>query len=159
MSKFHELSALATKYARAFFDDKKKCERMAGVLMGDYAQYLGCPVENVEFLRMDGELKTTGEVVPFSGVVPMVRDGDGYWHFCARVRLDGADANAYSHDVLRMSLCLQGNLLTIREEKEFRVDASDAATFKPLFDYLYESSCADYKSPLANPSKRIGFVV
>lgn len=159
MSKFHELSVLATKYSRAFFDHKSKCERMAGAVMRDYAKYLGCPEKNVEFLQLDGNLRPTGQVVPFSGTVPVVRDGEGYWHFCAQIRLDGADENAYSHDRLKMSLNLQGNVLSIREDREFRADATDLATLGPLFDYLYESSRADYENPTSSTSKRIGFVV
>ena len=159
MSKFHELSVLATKYSRAFFADKSKCGRLASLVMRDYAMYLGCPVENVEFLHRDENLKPTGQVVPFNGIVPMVRDGEGFWHFCARVRLDGADQDAYAHDLLKLSLNLQGDTLSVREGKEFKANASDLTTLVPFFDYLYESSRMGYESPLSNPGKRIGFVV
>ncbi len=159
MSKFLELSALATKYSRAIFDNKAKCQRAAALLMRDYAEYLGCPVENVDFLGLDGDLRPTTQVVPFSGIVPMVLDGKAFWHFCARIRFDGADPNAYAHELLKISLRYEdGHLTACEGDKEFKAESSELATLLPLFDHLYESSRVGFQRPLAKQASRIGFM-
>lgn len=89
----------------------------------------------------------------------MVLGSKAFWHFCARIRFDGADPNAYSHELLRISLrCEDGHLTICDGDKEFKAETADLATLVPLFDHLYESSRVGFQQPLAKEAGRIGFM-
>ncbi len=84
MSKFHELSVLATKYSRVIFDNKAKCQQAAALVLRDYAEYLGCPVENVEFLGLDGDLILFR--IKNSNNIGMISRRSNHGQNCRRVR-------------------------------------------------------------------------
>ena len=157
MSKFDELAALAAKYSRAIFENQFQCQRAAERLMRGYAEYLGCPLQNVDFLRLDGELNTTATEVKFGSPVPMVLDGNAFWHFCGRIRFEGPDPNAYAHELFKLGVKYHEGLLTIREDQDFQVNPGDSATLVPFFEHLYKASHNGFSNPLVKQSKRIGF--
>lgn len=157
MNKFDELSVLAAKYSLAIFDNQRQCQRAADRLMRTYAEYLGCPLDNVDFLRLDSELNTTTTNVKLGGTIPMVLDGDGYWHFCGRIRFEGPDPDAFAHELFKLAVKYQDGLLIIREDQDFRVDPADLSTLQPFFEHLYKNSREGFSSPLVRQSKRIGF--
>lgn len=157
MSKYNELAELAAKYSRTIFENRRQCQNAATLLMRSYAGYLGCPLQNVDFLRLDGELRTTESKVNFGMPVPMVLDGNGFWHFCGRILFEGPDPGAHAHELFKWGIRYHEGLLTIREDQDFEVNPSDPTTFISFFEHLYNASVTGFKNPLKKQSKRIGF--
>ncbi len=157
MSKFDELATLAAKYSRTIFDNKQQCQCAAELLMRGYSEYLGCPIENVDFICLDSDLNTTENNVKIGSPVPMVLDSNAFWHFCGRIRFAGPDPSAYAHELFELAVKYQDGSLTIRENQDFQVNPADASTLLPFYDYLYQASYEGFSNPLAKQSKRIGF--
>ena len=98
-------------------------------------------------------------MVQFGGIVPLILGRHGHWHFCTRIRFDGADHGTYAHELLKLSLNYQDGKLLIREEREFCVDPHDPTTLLPLFECLYGNSVEGFSNPLSKQPNRIGFTV
>ena len=158
MSKYNEIAALAAKWSRAVFQNQQECQRLATAFVRGYADYLGCPTSNFEFRRLDGSLKITDDSIPFGGAIPFVLDGDGFWHFCLRIKFDGPDPRALANEQLKLSIKYQNNIVTIRDEQEFQVNPAVTDAFLSLYDRMFETSLAEFSSPLVRQSRRIGFV-
>lgn len=158
MSKYDELASLAAKFSHTIFDNQKECQRLAGLIVRGYADYLGCSLKNVQFVKLDGELRPTDQISGFEATVPVVLDGAGFWHFCTRIQFEGPDPRASAHEVLKLAVKFTDGLLTIREEQDFNADPAKPESFLPLFDYLYEMSRTGFSTPLVKQSKRIGFL-
>ena len=159
MSKFDELAVPAAKYSRTIFENRRQCQRAAELVMRGYAEFLGCPLENVDFIQLDGNLNATASTVKFGEPVPMVLDGNACWYFCGRIRFKGPDPIARAHELFKLGLKYHDGLLTIHEDQDFQADPADAATLLPFFEHLYEASRAGFGSPLVKQSKRIGFAL
>lgn len=159
MTKFNELAGLAAKYSRAIFENQRQCQQAAQFVMRSYAEYLGCPLENVDFIRVDGDLNPTKDEVKFSDSVPMVLDSESFWHFCGRIRFEGPDPVAHAHEIFKLGIKYHEGLLTIREDQDFKVNPTDLATFFPFFEHLYKASYEAFSNPLVKQSRRIGFSV
>jgi hypothetical protein len=158
VSKYDEIAALAATWTRSIFANKRECERLVLKIARDYATYLGCPLENMEFRTLDGALKITEQSVPISRPPPFVLDGEGFWHFCLRIKFDGPDPKALAHEQLRMGIRYQNGLVTIREDQDFQVNPDTPDAFQPLYDQWFEASKAEFSSPFVRQSRRIGFV-
>lgn len=158
MSKYKEIAELAAAWTRTIFTNRSECERLAETIVHGYAAYLGCPLDNMEYRRLDGTLKITEQSAPISGPPPFVLDGDGFWNFCLRIKFQGPDRNALAHEQLKLGIRYQNGMVTVREEHDFQTkpDAHDA--FQPLYDGWFEASKSEFSSPLVQQSRRIGFV-
>ena len=125
--------------------------------MTNYAGYLGCPIEKVDFLRLDKNLNRTADTSSFDDKVPLVLHIDGFRYFCGRILFDGADPRAYAHEVLPLGIKINGVELTIREETDFQARLNDPATFEQFFDHLYKASVEGFNRKADLSSRRIGF--
>lgn len=158
MSKFDELAVLAAKYSRTFFENKRQCKRAAELLLQGYAEYLGCPLENVDFLRLNGELNITPTDGESSSPVPILVYSNAFWHFCGRIRFEGPDPYASAYEFLKLAVKYQDGSLIIREDQDFQVNLAEPATLQPFFEHLYKASYEGFSNALGKQSKRIGFI-
>ena len=88
MSRYDEISTLATRYSKQFHDHHSECRETAARLILGYASYLECPLEKIQQVELDGKLLATSKTVSLSDRVKNVVDLDGFVHFARRITLE-----------------------------------------------------------------------
>lgn len=157
MSKYEEIAELAGNWSRAIYKNKEDCELFARELMRAYADYLGCPMTNITFRKLDRALEITDDSVDFGKRIPFVLDGNGHWNFCVCIRFEAKDGQAFASELLKLSIKFEGGLITIGGDESFQAKPNTKDAFLPLFDSMSNKSRVDFSSPLIKQSRRIGF--
>lgn len=159
MSKFEELAEMATKYSRHIFDVKRTSQRLAAQLVTGYAQFLGCPLAQIDFVRLAKNLDATEQSHPFGSDVPLVLDTEGFWYFCVRIKFEKPSDGAFVFDQTTLGIRYQNGLLTVRHDRDFEVSPDCPESANPLYQYLVEGTEKEFSSPFRLQCKRIGFVL
>lgn len=159
MNRYAELAELAAKYSRHVFEVKHTSQRLAAQLVKGYADFLGCPLKQIEFVRLSKTLETTDEVEPFSWNVPLMLDTEGFWYFCVRIKFEKPSDGAFVFDLTTLGIRHRDGLLTVREQRDFEMTPDRPEAAEPLYQHLLAETLKEFGSPFRLRSTRIGFVV
>ena len=158
MTKYDEISVLASSWGQRIFDARRQCQRAAFLVIREYANQLGCPLDRVELVKVGKDLQPTNERTPYSADIPLVSDTDGFWYCCFRVRYEQAGSAAFAWEQLRLGISVHDGIANIREKRDFEINLDDFKTAEQLFEYWTADTKAAFASPGLEPSRRIGFM-
>ena len=159
MSKYEELAKHAANYSRAGFVSRDAARVAAFRLVQGYAEHIQAPTEKFSFVKLDGRLQRTTVNTPFTREVPVILDVNAFWYFCFTLKFELPSDVAYVNQMLTLGVRPEGELITVREERDFEIRFNDTASTQRFYEYLVSETLREFDEPLRMQHGRIGFVL
>jgi hypothetical protein len=158
MSKYQELSKLASKYAHDTYALRDECQECAARFSAGFVEYLEIPDGYYSYIKLSSDLNVIERNCGFSICPTMVRALDGFWYFGLEIRLQAEGSIKSLDQTITIGVSKkQDNFILKVSNTSFTVDGS---SFDEVYKSLYEEDIKELRKPATTvlSINKIGFI-